>query len=356
MFMLVDIVCFMKIMCWVTHKIIGFFFVISLVMGDVNPKQIRLSKMKATVREPKKSSMILKLCDFTEVRKIEQQLAKCPRDLFLVQQGTARYEQDYFVRHKYNVQMETRLLGEFIRYLILNLPYLRRLEDFNKIKLLIDGEEVNLTSDYIIRLKNLAYNLERHLATGEKGMTLEAAKDHVFFYTPEKTMQFLTFVFNNASKNFKDYMSSKFRSYEVLGEGNTNWSKRLCPVLQCYVQDEKDRSKMFRTSVSGSSSGTGSALATSKSPNYCVYDLFDLIRLIRHMNNHTQEIVKKYPNVVGAIGESDDEQIRYFTLRFPGLVTTIWVKAINDRLYDKRNQFPNLAQSFPFEEYESEIV
>lgn len=343
-----------------------FNLILNLVLGGVEPHNFRYSNLQPLITG--KSGRIGKgkvlICDFSKcspapeikttavgallaigssassVASLELRKIKMAEEHSAVRDRRTKMtgDKEFLLRNpEYNTNVEVRLLVAYLKTHFKGFKFMCRTECSIRFTLLAQGNSAYASSDYIIRFRSLVENLDR----GSGTKLLETALSHVFFYTPQQVLDLIRRVVDDKVVFDNDDNARKY----VLG-GPGCWRDRLCKHLKKYVDEEKEMKRAFKQQ-SGISPGLNKSTpslppssTTSSMWRHCDYNLdslFDLLRLIRNVDSHYQEIQGRAPkneiekNMLSAVGTKPESFLRYFTLRYPALVTVVWINAHQKR-------------------------
>lgn len=189
---------------------------------------------------------------------------------------------------------------------------------------------------------NLFNNLLENIENGK--LPLEAASDHMFFWSPNTVLKFLLLVNTDMSETGVTYLKFNMGSSgaEIFSDTATpDWCCYLGAELTKYVEDNIAGATKSQLPVAGGSKKSSSSApkpsGSSKSPaslrsrpptfvKYDTKDLSDLIRLMRNLkiHFHSPEVTELLRREVP---RDPAEFIGYFTNRFPSLFTKMFVEA-----------------------------
>lgn len=222
--------------------------------------------------------------------------------------------------------------------------------------------------DFLNRFANLVENM----SYGR--LNLSQAKEHVFFWGPERIIQFICDFVNtvNDKTDQKEYAVFRGR-YSNLG----SWLTRCDPFMKTFVYSEIENYRQFkqntgsrRGSTSANVGNHGSAGSVHSSSggqrggqrvrtvsttsidyyyNYHTSDMISLLKLIRNLNSHND---RQSEALVEMLSPRPAALLTYFTSRFPSLVSTVYTIA---RIHGTLDYIPTtIDYKDPVYRYESE--
>ena len=361
-------------------------------MGQLEGHQFRVrremtSGSDTALLEFRKS--YLKVCDFTLGMQVQQ--GKYGEDSMVNNDLTSRVKGmslkfrrrmffggkgcPYMRKHgPWDQHVETRHVGKIISDLMSSkdFPFLRR-EQSTQRSSEVGGKPSSLKfadSDYIIKLKNITHNMnvDDTLTRSRRQLSCVEARKHVFFWKPLKILTWIAYIMDNYSRTFKNEVNSLDTWGKVIGEGNANWQYRLCPKMKAFVDNEIKRAREKKSqdgsgsnipssaSKGASLSGVLKSTKMNKSYQYDVTSLYDLLKLIRHTSVHLLEIDREVEKIAYVLGLDAESFLRYFTLRYPSLVTVIWVISCQQKNYPFKYDFSFISDNSNYPELGSEAA
>lgn len=156
-------------------------------------------------------------------------------------------------------------------------------------------------------------------------MNICNATQHCFFFTPEETLSMIeAFSYDMLFHESEVLDDLKNRTKNVFTE--TNWLCRLGPTLSAYVKEQRLLKKRYLEVYEVEDAPAAEEdTASNKSKIYTNYDtclLKFLLVLMRNLYQHRNLSVMK--EIFEGSKFNTERFLQYFTIRFPGLIVTIY--------------------------------
>lgn len=224
---------------------------------------------------------------------------------------------------------ETKVLGILLDAVYDSFDFLKDLGDQDKVSI-----PTRVSADFRNRYRNLSENLR------DGNITLMDANKHILFYNSEQAVHLLINTKTNQGSELFDVLKSNFGKFVVF---RYNWKKRLSKIVAQYIEIEavenkkaKDDLSAMKQAVGDNSPGLSTASGTTlglRNSFYNVSYFTDLIRFIRNLYTHWEDGTMDEA-LKNELGERPEQFLRYFTSRYPALLTFVFVCASNTKVFN----------------------
>lgn len=200
-----------------------------------------------------------------------------------------------------------------------------------------------LEKDAVARDEHISSHVLNMMESFRQNMTVKkgpctplnvgSALTHCLFFTAQENMQmistFISQLFASpeaVKKNLKKALMKRIKSIcsTIDGFGKSNWLKVLSPTLQMFVEGQNK----LNTSGGKSQHSESEMLAENNLGQYSYYDTLcptQLFKLIRNIQTHWDGVHETLRiDICGSPKYSAERYLLYFTIRFHGLITTLY--------------------------------
>lgn len=194
-----------------------------------------------------------------------------------------------------------------------------------------------VSGHFLNMMKSFYMNIYPNGPTAVAPLTIETALEHCLFYTAAESLQmirsFIIYVGNlgNSFEACRNALGRKWRNLfdETVdvenSRGLAEWKSKLGPKLQAYVLEQIELSREASKAAQSPDVQSTSSKRSAPFTEYKLTDVLSIYRLIRNLEAHWSSLDQdlRY-ELVDGVSFSQEQFLLYFTMRFPGLIITLF--------------------------------